>query len=436
MKCQGCGHDYPSTITRCTRCGQLSPKRVQKSSQSRLIEFPRKPRTTVETETSQAQLPAWRVELNERVRAARAKRSQDEASAPSANELQPPDRFGDDLADRDIETADTAPRPRVLPVEDNRPPAQSRKGSNTIVEAALSRARRASENASRAALPKIEPARPVQHTPKTTLTLDREATARALEPDSDTATRPDPRPDTRPDTRPDPIPSPAVYREEHAQVKAAAPSPSPSVVPSVVPAAAQVTPQPKVESIPRPRTAVPVEKIAEVPCERDFSGPIDEIEPLDYLAAEIKKVDKALSAEFSKNESPTLFMHAVIWVVDLVVVTLSCAPFLAIANLMDATVSTQKNMFAGGVIILLVSFLYFAVTHWLAGRTFGMMVTNTRVVDFQTFEQPTANRGFLRAVGCLIATAPVMVGLLMAVFNRKHRGLQDILSGTMVVRDF
>src|SRR5215213_3188401 len=81
MKCQECGHDYPSTITRCTRCGHMTPKKGQRSTQSRLIEFPMKTRASADGPAQEAALPAWRAEVNERVRQARARRQSDVATS-------------------------------------------------------------------------------------------------------------------------------------------------------------------------------------------------------------------------------------------------------------------------------------------------------------------------------------------------------------------
>jgi hypothetical protein len=86
MKCQGCGHDYPSTLTRCTHCRLLNPKRAQSS---RLIEFPRKARATVEPESVSNPLPAWRQEVNERVRAAKARKNLTPDPAPVQETTQP-----------------------------------------------------------------------------------------------------------------------------------------------------------------------------------------------------------------------------------------------------------------------------------------------------------------------------------------------------------
>src|SRR5262245_25931313 len=78
MLCPGCGHDFPDSIILCPRCHRYSspPKRVQPANESRLIEFPRRPRTDSTGEPAPAQqVPAWRAELSERVKAVRAKRA-------------------------------------------------------------------------------------------------------------------------------------------------------------------------------------------------------------------------------------------------------------------------------------------------------------------------------------------------------------------------
>jgi uncharacterized RDD family membrane protein YckC len=65
-----------------------------------------------------------------------------------------------------------------------------------------------------------------------------------------------------------------------------------------------------------------------------------------------------------------------------------------------------------------------------------MMLTNTRIVDSQTFEAPSAPRALLRTAGYFIAAAPAMLGIIWVAFNRKRQGWQDFISGTVVVRDF
>jgi uncharacterized RDD family membrane protein YckC len=163
---------------------------------------------------------------------------------------------------------------------------------------------------------------------------------------------------------------------------------------------------------------------------------LDEIEPLDYLEAEVRKVDKALGAEFLRNESPSIFTHAVIGVVDLFAVAASSSLFLATIRIADGSFSTAQTRLASASIVLVISFFYLALTQCLCGRTFGMMLTNTRVVDALAFGAPSPTQSLLRTTGYFVAAAPAMIGIFWAVLNRRHRGWQDFLSGTVVVRDF
>src|SRR5438034_493174 len=75
MKCHGCGHEFPNTSARCPRCHRSTSRRARTSTDSRLLEFPRRARVTQPAEAATPVLPAWRLELNEKVRAIRANRS-------------------------------------------------------------------------------------------------------------------------------------------------------------------------------------------------------------------------------------------------------------------------------------------------------------------------------------------------------------------------
>jgi uncharacterized RDD family membrane protein YckC len=163
---------------------------------------------------------------------------------------------------------------------------------------------------------------------------------------------------------------------------------------------------------------------------------IDDLEPLDYLEAEIRKVDKVLAAEFKRDESPSVVTHAVIGLVDLIAVAVSCSPFLALVRISDGSFSLSKTRLASGIIVGLIAFFYFGLTQCLSGKTFGMMLTNTRIVDATEYKTPSMSQSLVRTGGYLIAAAPALIGFLWAALNRKHRGWHDYVSGTVVVRDF
>jgi uncharacterized RDD family membrane protein YckC len=170
------------------------------------------------------------------------------------------------------------------------------------------------------------------------------------------------------------------------------------------------------------------------PHEVQFVSPIDEIEPHDYLTAEVKRIEEA--TRFLHDESPSIAIHAVIAVVDLLVVALSSAPFVALINITNGDLAQTRTQLAAAIMVLVVSFFYLALTQALSGKTFGMMLTNTRVVDSRSFEQPSAQWLLLRTIGYFLALAPAGLGILWIMLDRRRRGWHDLLSGTRVVRDF
>ena len=365
-------------------------------------------------------LPSWRVELNEKVRAIRANRGASTSTAEQPAEEAVKQVESDSRStiagmrqdesrsfyDRNLGAHAAASRP-----ESNQPATSfagtGRRSSNNIVEAALTRVKRASENASRAALPKIEPARSIQPTTQGSLAVDRHATARALDP----VTEIEPSVEFKPTPRPEAV---------HPTVLV----PPPVIVPERVESPA----------IQEPTISAAVE--AEPAVQPKPILVLEEIEPLDYLEAEVRKVDKALGAEFKRNESPSIFTHAVIGIVDLIAVVVSCSPFVAIVLIADGSLAITETRLATGAMVAFIAFFYFALTQCLCGRTFGMMLTNTRIVDAQTFEAPSASQALLRTGGYFIGAAPALVGIIWAALNHKHRGWQDFISRTVVVRDF
>jgi len=423
MKCHGCGHEFAKTLSRCPRCHRSTTRRGRASTDSRLLEFPKRARTAAPVEAP-ASLPAWRAELNEKVRAIRARRT---ADSQAVGAEQPENSFDiDKLTEAAIQQqAEPAisygagvslrnPKPRTAPIERTPMPAASaRRTSSNIVEAALIRVKRASENASRAALPKIEPARTMPASAQAGLAIDRQATARALEPAPEIESTPEPPPSPRPEL---------VQSQFTRPARVDPVLPEKEIVKTVVPSAESV-----------PLSLPSSEDIAE---QTTRMVVIDELEPLDYLEAEVRKVDKALGAEFLRNESPSVLTHAVIFCVDAIAVAASCSPFLAIIRIADGNFTSAQTRITSGAIVALIAFFYLALTQSLCGRTFGMMFTNTRIVDSQSFEAPSASRALLRTVGYFIAAVPALAGIIWAAFNRKHRGWQDFISGTVVVRDF
>lgn len=75
---------------------------------------------------------------------------------------------------------------------------------------------------------------------------------------------------------------------------------------------------------------------------------------------------------------------------------------------------------------------YFAFFWSLAGQTPGMRLVGIRVVDGHG-SPPHFVRAAVRFVALLVAIAPMFLGLLPIVFDKRRRGLQDFVAHTFVV---
>ncbi len=310
-------------------------------------------------------MPDWRRELNERVRAVKARRSAHHSSAAAVG-----------MAKARIET--TRPESEV-----SAPPVTSR-SSNPIVEAALVRVRSA-ETARVSAQP--ESARSPQNR---TIAVDREATAKNLEVAEERRieTRPAPQ-------RPAP---PFAGKREH------------------------------------PKTSLPQVSDAVIDSFESDSGSLFEIEPRDYLGEEVEKIRRD-STRASLERLPSPVVCLTINAIDLAVVLLSCAPFLALVEILDGNLSSSGSLKASVLMGFVISMFYFTLTQSLCARTFGMMATGSRIVDSQTQETPPLWKLMLRGVAYFPAIAPGLAGLLWMFVSPRRRGWHDIASGTMVIRD-
>jgi uncharacterized RDD family membrane protein YckC len=157
---------------------------------------------------------------------------------------------------------------------------------------------------------------------------------------------------------------------------------------------------------------------------------------LDYLEAEIKRVDEALSQELGRPCGASLLCRAVSGAIDLTIFAMSCAPFIASIWIVGGDFSQPRTKLAVALIAFLISFFYLVLTHCLCGKTLGMALTNTRVVDVETQGELSFERALLRVIGYYLAAIPFGIGFLWAAVRSDRRGWQDLFSRTMVVSDF
>jgi uncharacterized RDD family membrane protein YckC len=373
-----------------------------------------------ETKQSERSLPAWRTELSDRVRAIRARKGSEPVSGAKTTEVEPseaPVKQEAPLNQRERQIAFAEPRPSI-------------DANAAIVEAAIERVRRASETARAAMRQKGTPAAP-----------DRRATARALVP------RPEPQSYQRPyeegeplsldlDLQPDggvpndPIPQAEALSRSRNSASLYDEGMQPSLYSSpqwpedIAPSADDAAVASPLEEPPNP-------VIASVP-----ESPAAKADPLDYLTAEVRKVDEALGREFSRNQPAGLVSRIITDAIDALTIALSFSLFAGSLAAFGADFSNASTVAALAATLVLVSFFYLVTTHCLCGKTFGMMFTNTRLVDAGKLTAPDSRQLFRRVLGYYVAAIPFAAGLLWVVIDKKRRGWQDHLADTLLAADY
>jgi uncharacterized RDD family membrane protein YckC len=86
----------------------------------------------------------------------------------------------------------------------------------------------------------------------------------------------------------------------------------------------------------------------------------------------------------------------------------------------------------GGAAYILWSVGYFVGFWSITGRTPGCQAMRIRVVS-STGDRLTLGRAIVRLLGVILAALPLGAGFLPILFDRRRRGLQDRLAGSLVV---
>lgn len=364
MKCPVCSHVYPDTLSRCSRCGRVSleGETHHGDAQSTLIEFPRSNRPS---------LPDWRVELNEKVRAIKARRSMEAMVGEASSARQ----------------AALAPVPPVDVV-----PEEEEEQANPIVTAALDRVRRASEQAAR-------------YNTRGDSTGRTRSAAYARAPMASTAASPAFLEEREPTARLSPL-------QAVVPVEAVAVAPSRDIAPTVRS---------------EPALFDPSELLDELDSdEAIFAAVATDAEP-EPVRRTAGLLPQAL------RQAPVLSRFAG-GLIDFAVLGVVALPFLAVVKSVNGDIRNPAIAVLLGSTILFVAAFYFFSMLSVSGKTIGMKFGHIRVVD-SNGQHPTPSSLLLRVLGYVLASLPAGLGFALALFDAEGRGLHDRISGTRVIED-
>jgi uncharacterized RDD family membrane protein YckC len=142
--------------------------------------------------------------------------------------------------------------------------------------------------------------------------------------------------------------------------------------------------------------------------------------------AEIEEADDF--APFSMRFNAGLF--------DLIIGSFLSLILLAPFILMSEGWSSFAGISAFLATCAVVMFVYLTTTISMYGKTFGMRLFSLELIDAEDEEYPTLHQAAVSSAVYLLTLAFGGVGFLTLAFNDEKRAVHDIVSGTIVVKEF
>jgi uncharacterized RDD family membrane protein YckC len=108
------------------------------------------------------------------------------------------------------------------------------------------------------------------------------------------------------------------------------------------------------------------------------------------------------------------------------------SPFM----LSGGTWMSVPGILAIAAAVAIVMFLYLTISIAFVGRTFGMRLFSLELVDVEENAYPTLHQAAVSSAVYLLSLALAGIGFLPVFFNEERRATHDILSGTILLREY
>jgi uncharacterized RDD family membrane protein YckC len=432
MRCVRCGKEQLDRAIQCPYCGnrlqreskETNETAATETSRPTLIEFPATQQRSANRNSAEKRSPTvgpmngdWRAELSARVKQVKERRNLEEARGRLQAELE--------AAAQRYHQANAQPIVNIHPAMPNesmagqaaetvdRPETEGRH-PNPIIDAALKRARRATEVAIKrqqvatAAAPKMPP-QVLQAKPK-----QAEIAMALPEQEQLTTVQPEQAPAIEIKRIEKPVPVISQKLDAAAESSEINPFPSPTPV---------LDARPRLLESKQPTPSVAEQRPIRIIKESD-AGP-------NYLDELIVICEQNLSNEHARYSQRTVAA-----VIDLSAVALFSSPYWLISYAMNVNFTDEKVLILLGSATLAIAIIYLTLATRMSARTLGMIFVGTRIINTNTGAPPSSFQALLRSFGYILSTAVLGLGFLWMFLDREKRGLHDLISGTSVVREY
>lgn len=155
----------------------------------------------------------------------------------------------------------------------------------------------------------------------------------------------------------------------------------------------------------------------------------------DVVAYQEAAVEDLYAEEEADDRAPvSLRFNAGLF--DLIIGSFISLILLAPFMLASGNLFTTQGLFAFLATTSIVMFIYLTTTIGTMGRTFGMRLFSLEIIDIEENAYPTFHQAAVSSSLYLVSLALGGVGFLTLFLNHEKRAAHDLISGTIVVREF
>jgi uncharacterized RDD family membrane protein YckC len=194
----------------------------------------------------------------------------------------------------------------------------------------------------------------------------------------------------------------------------------------------------KLPPIPEPETSLPAQAPVESPAIIEKAKPELHFERLSFRNKEerVETVEHEEEQYDEIDDLAPLSMRFGAAVFDLIIGGFAAGILLSPFLVSNADLATVSGFLAIGGAVLLVMFVYQTLTTAFMGRTFGMKLFSIEIIDAEKNENPTLHQAAVNSAVYLLSLLFFGIGFLPAFFNEERRTVHDILSGTLLIREY
>jgi uncharacterized RDD family membrane protein YckC len=156
---------------------------------------------------------------------------------------------------------------------------------------------------------------------------------------------------------------------------------------------------------------------------------------VDEGITEVESVIEEVEADEIDDLAP-LSMRLTAGIFDLIIGGFATAILLSPFIVSGGNWLSATGVLAIAASAAIVMFLYLTISLAFVGRTFGMRLFSLELVDVEENAYPTLHQSAVSSAVFLLSLAFGGLGFLPIFFNEERRAIHDLLSGTILVREY